>query len=80
MFAMPLSGWLMSSASGYLPSIFGLFNLPGLISPNQESSKLFEEAHQWIGYGLIALICIHLLAALKHHFIDKDDVLKRIIS
>lgn len=80
MFAMPLSGWSTSSAAGYPPSFFGLFTLPNLIQPNKHLSAFFGSTHQWLAYCLIALICIHVLAALKHHFYDKDDILKRMIS
>jgi cytochrome b561 len=80
MLAMPLSGWLMSSAAGRTPSFFGLFNVPNLVNPNEQLMGLFQWAHQWLAYGLIALLTVHTLAALKHHFIDKDDILRRMIS
>lgn len=80
MFAMPLTGWLITSAAGLPASFFGLFVLPNLISPNEESRILFEEIHKWLGYGLIATIVLHASAALKHHFINKDDILRRMIS
>lgn len=80
MLAMPLSGWLMTSAAGLPPSFFGLFTLPSLVAPNDELRELFAQAHEWLAYGLITLIIIHTLAALKHHFIDKDDILRRMLS
>lgn len=80
MFAMPLSGWFMSSAAGHPPSFFGLFTLPNLVNPNKDLSHWFALAHTWLAYMLIATIGIHTLAALKHHFIDKDNILRRIIS
>ena len=80
MLAMPLSGWLMTSAAGLPPSFFGLFILPSLVAPNDELRQLFALAHEWLAYGLIGIIGVHTLAALKHHFIDKDNVLKRMIS
>jgi cytochrome b561 len=79
MVAMPLSGWFLTSAAGYAPSFFGLFTLPTLIAKNNDLLELFESVHEWLAYGLIALIIIHTLAALKHHFIDKDDILKRML-
>ena len=78
--AMPLSGWLLSSAAGYAPSFFGLFDLPLLIKPNDALRPIFQTIHAWTGYGLIATICLHTAAAFKHHFIDKDSILKRMIS
>ena len=78
MFALPITGWLLSSAAGIPPSFFGLFVLPSLLAPNHHLQDLFTEIHQWLAYGLIATFCAHVGAALKHHFIDKDNILKRI--
>lgn len=80
MLAMPISGWLMTSAAGLAPSFFGLFTLPNLLAPNHDLKELFELIHTWLAYALIATIALHFCAALKHHFIDKDDILKRMIS
>jgi len=79
MFALPITGWLMSSAAGFPVSFFGLFTLPDLISPNDNLRQLLVEVHEWLAYGLIATICLHVAAALKHHFIDKDDILRRML-
>lgn len=79
MVAMPLTGWIMSSAGGHEISFFGLFNLPALIEPNKSLSHFMAELHEYIAYGLIATIILHVLAALKHHFIDKDTILKRML-
>lgn len=80
MFAMPLSGWLMTSAAGLPASFFGLFVLPDPISPNENARLVFREVHELVGYGLIFTILLHIIAALKHHFINKDDILRRILS
>lgn len=80
MLAMPITGWLITSAAGLPVSFFGWFVLPDLISPNENSMILFQEIHKWLGYGLIATIILHVSAALKHHFINKDDILRRIFS
>lgn len=77
---MPISGWLITSAAGLPVSFFGLFTLPNLIAPNEELLPWFEMAHQWLGYALIFTIVLHTSAALKHHFINKDNILKRMIS
>jgi cytochrome b561 len=79
MFAMPLSGWAMSSAAGFPPSFFGLFVLPGLIAPDQEKMVLLKTIHQYLAYGLIAAFCAHVAAALQHHFIDKDNTLRKML-
>lgn len=80
LFALPISGWLLSSASGIPVSFFGLFILPDLISPNEEMRLLLVEAHEWLAYFLIAVLCVHIAASLKHHFIDKDDILRRMLK
>lgn len=79
MLAMPLSGWLMSSASGLPVSFFGLFTMPDLIAPNQIHAQFFQFVHHWLGFALLATIFLHIAAALKHHFIDKDDILRRML-
>lgn len=79
MFALPISGWLMTSAAGFPVSFFGLFVIPNLIEPNEAQRLLFAEIHEWLAYGLITTIGIHVAAALKHHFIDKDDILRRML-
>lgn len=77
MFAMPLSGWLMSSAKGFSVSVFGLFTLPDMIAPNEDLGELFEEIHEITAWCLIAAIALHAGGALKHHFIYRDATLKR---
>ncbi len=79
MLAMPITGWVITSAAGLPVSFFGLFVLPDLISPNPNLIELFEEIHEWLGYGLIATLGLHTAAALKHHFINKDDILRRML-
>jgi len=80
MFAMPLTGWLITSAAGLPASFFGLFTMPNLIEPNEDLRLFFSSIHQFLAYGLIILIILHVSAALKHHFINKDDILRRMIS
>lgn len=77
MIAIPLTGWLITSAAGLPASFFGLMVLPDLVSPNENLRLLFQEVHKWLAYGLIAAIVLHTSAALKHHFINKDDILRR---
>lgn len=79
MFAMPLTGWLITSAAGLPASFFGLFTMPNLIAPDETKRIFFQWAHQWLGYALIAAIFLHTAAALKHHFINKDDILRRML-
>ena len=79
MFALPITGWLISSASGLPVSFFGWFVLPDIISPNKELQELFSEVHEFLAYALIVTFCAHVAAALKHHFINKDDILRRML-
>jgi cytochrome b561 len=74
--ALPLSGWLASSAEGGTVSFFGVAMLPQW---NAGGEEFFEEAHEVLGNILLVLVILHALAALKHHFMDKDDVLLRML-
>jgi cytochrome b561 len=79
MFALPITGWMLSSAAGLPVSFFGLFVLPDLISPSEHWRLLLTQVHKWLAYGLIAAICGHIGAALQHHFLNKDDILRRML-
>lgn len=76
MFAMPLSGLFMTGAAGYQAHFFG-WAVPSVMAPNKTLAPVFAFLHEWIGYSLIALISLHFLGAMKHHFYDKNDILKR---
>lgn len=78
MFAMPLSGYLMSDAAGYHPNWFGI-NVPILMGSNPEVAKTLGFAH-YIGANLLwALLAAHVGAALYHHVWVKDDTLRRML-
>jgi cytochrome b561 len=79
MLALPITGWIMSSAAGLPVSFFGLFVLPDIISSNETVRMLFQQIHEWLGYAIIGFICLHVAAALKHHFINKDDIMRRML-
>lgn len=78
MFAMPLVGWMMSSAGGHPVSVFGL-PIPAIVEENKELGKLMHELHEWGAWALIALISLHIGAALYHQFIRKDGILLRMV-
>lgn len=78
-FAMPLSGWAMSSAAGYPVSMFGLFNMPMLVGPDKDLAKAMNELHGNMAIALIAILVLHIVAALFHHFVRKDNVLIRML-
>ena len=78
--AMPLVGWAASSAAGRDIVWFGLFEWPLLpIGGGRETAGSLMEAHETAGKLLIALVVLHVLGALKHHFVDRDNVLHRMI-
>lgn len=77
MFSIPVVGWLMSSAHGYTVNYFGLFELPDLVSKDKVLGEQLEDLHALLADGLMILVGLHVLAALKHQFIDKDGLLSR---
>jgi cytochrome b561 len=79
MFALPLTGWLMSSAAGIPVSFFGLFTLPDFLPPDDYLFQRLIDIHKWLGYLLIFFIFVHVGAALMHHFVLKDDTLRRML-
>jgi cytochrome b561 len=78
-FALPLTGWLMSSAKNYPVSWFKLFQFPDLVAPAESTFALMQDAHHFLYKALIAVALLHVAGALKHHFIDRNDVLKRML-
>jgi len=79
MFALPMTGWLMSSADGIPVSFFGLFMLPDFLPHDDYLFQRLVDIHKWSGYALILFIFVHVGAALMHHFVLKDDTLRRML-
>jgi cytochrome b561 len=79
MIAIPLSGWLMSSAKGFQTVWFGVLPIPDLLDKNKELGDLLALVHKSLNLLFFALIVSHIGAALKHHLIDKDDILTRML-
>lgn len=79
MFAIPLSGWLMSSAKGYPVVYLGLVQLPDLVPKSNDLADIFKEMHELLAWSMVALLIGHVLAALKHQFIDKTPIFARIL-
>ncbi len=77
LFLQPLSGWAYSSAAGYQVVYLGLFPLPNFVAKNKEVADVLMERHEFIGWCLLIVLSLHALAALKHHFIDRDVTLQR---
>ncbi len=80
LFALPITGWLMSSASNYSVSWFGLFTWPDLVEPSKALRATMHDAHELLGEALFVIALIHIAAAFKHQWMDKDGVLSRISS
>ncbi|MFZ6813939.1 cytochrome b [Undibacterium sp. Rencai35W] len=79
MFAVPLSGYFYTSAAGYPVVYLGLIQLPTIIGPNPELKPVLKELHELLTNVLLVLVILHVVAALKHHFIDKDGLLQRML-
>ena len=80
LFALPVSGWLMSSAKAYSVSWFNLVALPDFVAPNEGLANFLQTSHYYLAEALFVIALVHILAAFKHHFIDKDDVLRSMSS
>ena len=79
LFAMPLSGWMMSSAANYPVSWFGLVQLPDLVVPSESLQEVLHEIHEVLAGTLLFLVGLHVLAALKHQFVDRDGLITRML-
>jgi cytochrome b561 len=79
MLAIPLSGWIYSSATGVSVTYLNLVDLPNLVPKDRELAKTLLLVHQSLNYLLAAVVTVHVLAALKHHFVDHDDILARML-
>jgi cytochrome b561 len=75
--AIPVSGWLMSSASGFQVVYLGLLPIPDLLAKDKALADQLKDAHEFLNMFMLALVVLHAAAALKHHLLDHDDVLAR---
>lgn len=78
-FLLPVSGYLISTSAGKSIDFFGWFSIPPLIEVGGTLRDVAIETHFWLAYGTAVLAALHAGAALKHHFIDRDDTLARMI-
>jgi cytochrome b561 len=76
---IPLSGWLYSSATGVPTVYLGLLQLPDLLTRDKALAEVLKNVHVSLNYTMLALVVVHAAAALKHHFIDGDNVLARML-
>lgn len=78
MIVMPLTGWIIASAGKYPLDWFGLFDIPKLAVSRQDPAyTIGHEAHEVLGWLFLALVALHVAAALRHHLILKDGILRR---
>lgn len=79
MLAIPLSGWIYSSATGVSVAYLGLVDLPNLVAKDRELARALLVVHQSLNYLLAAVVTVHVAAAFWHHFVDRDDILARML-
>ncbi len=78
-FAAPLTGWLFSSAAGFQTVYFEVFPIPDLLAKDKELADALRLVHRSVTYTLATLVVLHSAAAIKHHLVDRDDVLFRML-
>jgi cytochrome b561 len=76
---MPLTGWLYSGATASPANFFGFFTVPDLVPPNETLASAVKAVHLVAGYLLALAILLHVAGALKHHFVNRDTVLLRML-
>jgi cytochrome b561 len=79
MLAVPLTGWIMSSTGGYPLTFFGWFEVPDIAAENPRLFRFFISLHGWLAWSLVALVAVHAVAALRHHFVLRDASLRRML-
>jgi len=80
MVLVPISGYLMSTADGRSVDMFGLFELPALLAPSSGRGEWAGRAHYLLAFGGAWLVLLHVAAALKHQFIDRDGTLRKMVG
>jgi len=82
MIAMPLSGWVIHSAANFPLDLYGVFPVPDIIPASADESAvgdLAKAAHYWMFITICGLLALHVLGALKHHIVNRDTVLRRML-
>ncbi|CAJ0811260.1 Cytochrome b561 [Ralstonia wenshanensis] len=77
--AVPLTGYLLSVAAGVKVVYLGLWELPMLFDKSDALKDIFSMAHEWLNWTMAAIVVVHILAALKHHVVDRDGTLRRMV-
>ncbi len=76
-FAVPLAGWAYSSAAGFPVVLFGVLPLPDFVPANKALAKAIEPWHAALAFALAGVALVHVAAAIKHHFVDRDGLIGR---
>ena len=79
MLALPVSGYLISTSAGAAVQVFGAFAVPGLVNGGEALRDTAIDLHWAMGYGVLAVVALHAGAALKHQFLDRDGLLRRML-
>jgi cytochrome b561 len=77
--AMPVVGYIANSAYGASTPFFGMFELPAIVGRNEALATQLFTLHRWVGWFVVLLVLTHISAALYHHLIRRDAVLKRML-
>ena len=77
--AIPVSGWLMSSASGFQVVYLGVIPIPDLMAKSKDAAQELKQLHEALNWLMVVVVAMHVAAALKHHLIDRDDVMRRML-
>jgi cytochrome b561 len=75
--AVPSIGWAYTSAAGFPVVLFGTLALPDFVPVDRDLAKLLKALHGWTAWALVGIAGLHAAAAIKHHFIDRDQLLRR---
>ena len=78
-FAVPLVGWVYSSAAGFPIVLFGVLPLPDLVTKSPDLAAAIKPWHGYLAYALAALVVLHVAAVIKHQLIDRDGLLSRML-
>jgi cytochrome b561 len=79
MLVIPVTGYLISTSEGAVIDVFNWFSVPVLLEINDRARDIAIEVHYYLAYATLALVMLHIAAALKHQFIDHKGTLKRIL-
>ena len=77
---IPLAGFMYTASDGEPINLYDLVEIPAIGEFTKGTRNILYDVHMYMAYGCAVLIVIHILAALKHHYIDMDDTLRRMTT